>query len=340
MANEKMSTAPVEMGSAQPSASERFTSMVMQQYQQITNSKVELSRQEQRLIRNYFIMIDQTLKKAEEDRARKGKESLPCTWANVNLQQLAVDLAHYARIGLDMAEDNHLFPIPYKDNKAGNYNVTLMEGYNGIRYQAEKYALDPFKGITTEVIFSKDVFHPIKKDRRNNVEGYEFDIPSPFDRGEPIGVFGYIEYDDSSKNKLVMFTKSDIEKRKPKYASAEFWGGEKMVWQNGNQVKATLEGWVPEMYLKTMKREIYSSKHIPRDPNKIDESYQYVRQREQAYVDIALESDVAEKANQTPVMLPPPEPENRPRAVKEEIETLDMEEITLINDDNSAEAPF
>lgn len=340
MANEKTSTNPVEIGVAQASASERFTSMVMQQYQQITNSKVELSRQEQRLIRNYFIMIDQTLKKAEEDRARKGKESLPCTWANVNLQQLAVDLAHYARIGLDMAEDNHLFPIPYKDNKAGNYNVTLMEGYNGIRYQAEKYALDPFKSVTTEVIFSKDIFKPIKKDSRHTIEGYEFDVPTPFDRGDLVGVFGYIEYEDSGKNKLVMFTRSDVEKRKPKYASAEFWGGEKMVWKDGKQVATTLDGWAPEMWLKTMKREIYSSKHIPRDPNKIDESYQYVRQREQAYVDIAIEAEVAEKANQAPVMLPPPEAVNKTETPKQEIEPLNMEEITLIKDDNSAEAPF
>ncbi len=300
---------------AKPSQSERFTNMVMQQYAQ--TGIYNPTEREKQLIRNYFICIDQMLGKAEADRVRKNSANrdhsydneLPYTWKTLDLPMLAQDLAHYARVGLDMLEDNTLFPIPYKNNKGNMYSVTLMEGYNGIRYQAEKYALDPFKAVTVEVIFENDVFKMVKKDSRNKIESYVFDIPQPFNRGKPVGVFGYIEYDDSTKNKLVVFSEADVMKRKPKYASPEFWGGEKTVYEKGRPVKTTLEGWLPEMFEKTMKREIYGSKRIPRDPDKIDASYQYIRQREQEFADMAVETEVAENGNRTTIILPETPPE-------------------------------
>ena len=296
-----------------PSASERFTSMVMKQYQSL--GPYEFTSREKQLIRNYFICIDQMLGKAEAERLRKNANNadhkydnaLAYSWQTIDLPQLAQDLAHYARVGLDMMEDNTLFPIPYKDNKGQKYTITLMEGYNGIRYQAEKYALDPFRSVTVEVIYANDIFRPLKKSASSPVESYEFEIPQPFDRGEPIGVFGYIEFEDSSKNKLVIFSKADVMKRKPKYASPEFWGGKKQVYEKGKKVEVEMDGWLPEMFEKTMKREIYGSKRIPRDPTKIDESYQYIRNRESQYVDIAVEAEVSENGNGSPVTLPEPQ---------------------------------
>lgn len=294
----------------QVSQSERFTNMVMAQYS--TTGVYNPTEREKQLIRNYFICIDQMLAKTEAERQRKNANNrdhnydntLPYVWNTVDLPQLAQDLAHYARVGLDMMEDNTLFPIPYKNNKGNMYSITLMEGYNGIRYQAEKYALDPFKSVTVEVIYENDIFRMVKKDSNNPVEGYAFEIPSPFSRGKPVGVFGYIEYDDATKNKLVVFSEADVMKRKPKYASPEFWGGDKTVYENGKQVKTHLDGWLPEMFEKTMKREIYGSKRIPRDPDKIDESYQYIRQREQQYEDLVIEAEVHENGNRIPVTLP------------------------------------
>ena len=301
---------------SETSMAERFTGMVMKQY--ATTGKYQPTEREKQLIRNYFICIDQTLQKAEAERLRKNANNrdpkynneLAYTWNNVDLSALALDLAHYARVGLDMMEDNTLFPIPYKNSKGNKYSMTLMEGYNGIRFQAEKYALDPFKAVTVEVIYANDKFRPIKKDSRNPVEGYEFDIPQPFDRGEPVGVFGYIEFEDPSKNKLVVFSKADVMKRKPKYASPEFWGGKKKIWENGKQIEVEMEGWVAEMYEKTMKREIYGSKRIPRDPDKVDESYNYIRQREQHYEDMVIEAEIAQNANASPIQLPE-EPESK-----------------------------
>jgi recombination protein RecT len=320
---------------SEASMAERFTGMVMKQY--AATGKYQPTEREKQLIRNYFICIDQTLQKAEAERLRKNANNrdskynneLAYTWNNVDLQALALDLAHYARVGLDMMEDNTLFPIPYKNSKGNKYSMTLMEGYNGIRFQAEKYALDPFKAVTVEVIYANDKFRPIKKDSRNPVEGYEFDIPQPFDRGEPVGVFGYIEFEDPSKNKLVVFSKADVMKRKPKYASPEFWGGKKKVWENGRQVEVELEGWVSEMYEKTMKREIYGSKRIPRDPDKVDESYNYIRQREQQYEDMVIEAEIVQNANASPIQLPEePEPKHIESAAAElppveEVEAMD-----------------
>ena len=315
---------------AKASQSERFTQMVMREYS--ATGKYEPTERERQLIRNYFIAIDQTLQKTEAERIRKNAFSkkpndLPYTWANIDLPALAQDLAHYARIGLDMAEDNTLFPIPYKNNKGNKYSMTLMEGYNGIKYQAVKYALEPFKAVTIEVIYSNDKFRAIKKDSRNPVEGYEFEIPNPFDRGELIGVFGYIEYENAAQNKLVIFSRKDVEKRKPKYASPEFWGGEKTTYENGKSVKVKLDGWEAEMFEKTMKREIYGSKHMPRDPDKVDESYQYIRKREMQYADMAIEAEIVENSNREPVELPGglQEPE------------LPIEELELVEEPESAE---
>ena len=295
---------------AKVSQSERFTQMVMREYN--STGKYQPTEREKQLIRNYFICIDQTLQTAEADRQRKNAFSknpneLPYTWNNVDLPSLAQDLAHYARVGLDMAEDNMLFPIPYKNNKGNKYTMTLMEGYNGIKYQATKYALDPFKAVTIEVVYSNDTFRPVKKDSRNPYDTYEFEIGNPFDRGTIVGVFGYIEYDDPTKNRLVIFTRKDVEKRKPKYASPEFWGGEKTVYEKGKASKVMLDGWEHEMFEKTMKREIYGAKHMPRDPDKIDESYQYIRRREQQYADVVIEAEIVDNANRDPLELPPTE---------------------------------
>ena len=285
-------------------ASTRFTEMIMKQYGS-TIGAYRFTEREHQLIKGYFIAIDETLRTAEAERVRKNANNknhdydnnLPYTWNTIDLTQLALDLAHYARMGLDMQQDNHLFPIPYKDNKAERYTITLMEGYNGIRYQAEKYAITPPKNVVVEVVFSNDRFSPIKKGKDNPGDTYTFEVPNPFDRGKPVGAFGYIEYNDPSKNTLVVMSRADIEKRKPRYASAEFWGGTKKTWENGRQVETEIEGWEPEMFAKTMKREIYSAKHIPRDPMKIDDTYHYIRQRESQYAQLAAENEAAQNAN-------------------------------------------
>jgi recombination protein RecT len=93
----------------------------------------------------------------------------PINWNTVDLNALALDVMYYARMGLDMMQDNHLSAIPFKDNnrqaKTGTkiYTVNLMPGYNGIQYIAGKYAQDKPLSVTVELVYSTDTFKPVKK---------------------------------------------------------------------------------------------------------------------------------------------------------------------------------
>ncbi|WP_427112974.1 recombinase RecT [Megasphaera sueciensis] len=270
------------------SLSIRFQQQVLKEF---TNNigQIRVTDYQKQILQGYFIRIDRTLTNSEEERVRKNDANrdhkydnlLPYSWSNVNVRDLCMDVVHYAQLGLDMMQDNFLFPIPYKNNKENCYDITLMIGYMGKRYIALKYALDKPTNVTVEIVHKADTFKPIMKSRSNPVESYEFDIENPFDRGEIIGAFGYIEYEDPKKNELVMMSMADILKRKPKYASANFWGGSLKVWKKEKQIEEQKEGWLEEMCQKTMMREVYSPKHILIDPKKIDDSYQYMKQQEQ-----------------------------------------------------------
>jgi recombination protein RecT len=145
------------------------------------------------------------------------------------------------------------------------------------------------------------LFKPIKKTRDNPIEGYEFEVTNAFDRGEIVGGFGYIEYDDPSRNQLIIMSKAAMDKRKPKYASANFWGGTVTEYVNGKRETVEKEGWQDEMYRKTLIREVYSTKYITRDPSKIDDNYQYLREREVVYAQIEAEQDALEYGNNIPI---------------------------------------
>ncbi len=285
--------------------SERFTKMVIHQFGGQFSGEVRVTDFQRHLVQGYFISIDRTLKKAEKDRTRKNQNNkdhkydnkLEYTWSNVNLPDLAMDVIQTAKMGLDMMQDNHLYAIPYKNNKTNKYDLELMKGYNGIQYIAEKYAVEKPIAVTVDLVFSTDDFSPLKKNKDNLVENYDFKVNKPFDRGELIGGFGYIEYVDSKKNKLIVMTIKDILKRKPEYASARFWGGTETKWKNGTPTLKKIEGWYEEMCLKTVKREVYSAKNIPRDPEKIDGAYQHMRLKETKQAEALARAEIELKAN-------------------------------------------
>jgi recombination protein RecT len=299
--------------------------MVFAEFDGQISGGLQVTEYQRRLIQGYFIAIDQALKAAEERRLkqRRNQEPLPYAWENVNLPDLALDVAHYARMGLDMMQDNHLWPIPYKNNRANKYDITLMLGYGGIQYIAEKYALDKPAAVTVELVYETDRFVPIKK-TRNSTEGYDFQITQPFDRGKVVGGFGYLEYADPAKNKLILMSLADILKRKPRYASPEFWGGEKDRWENGQVVgKEPVDGWFEAMCLKTIKREVYGPKHIPLDPQKVDTSYQHMRLREVQMEALTAQGEIIEHANAVelgPTAGPEPAAELGPPATPEPAE--------------------
>ena len=205
---------------------------------------------------------------------KPSKDKQALKWENIDYTKLKRAVYVNAHLGLDMWQENMLSIVPFYNKETKMYELNLMRGYNGIKHLAETYSKDKIVNIVTELVYSNDKFRPIKKDAKNAIDSYEFEIVNMFDRGELIGGFGYIEYEDSRKNKLIIMTKSDMDKRKPDYAAAEFWGGTKNKWENGKIVGTEeVAGWQPEMYLKTLIRYVCNQRHIPLDPEKIGDLF-------------------------------------------------------------------
>ena len=70
-----------------------------------------------------------------------------------------------------------------------------------------------------------------------------------------------------------------------------------------------MDGWLEEMCRKTLIREVYSSKHIPLDPRKVDASYQYMKQQEERLQETANEmrQEINVTANRIPLEEAEPE---------------------------------
>lgn len=287
---------PQKNDTASLTYSERFTLAVQKEF--VSNAgQLELSSFQKKLIQNYFIKLDQVLKDSEKKRLQKKEQErdlIPVTWENINMNQLAIDVVAFSSVGLDPCQKNHLSLIPFKNNLTGKYGINLMIGYVGMELKAKKYGYDVPDLITIELVYSTDKFKQIKKDKDNNVENYIFEITNDFERGEIIGGFYYKSYfDNPEKNTIKVFSRKDIEKRKPKYASVEFWGGEKKKY-NSSEVEQ-VEGWEDEMFLKTVKRAAYDS--IPIDSSKIDENLLRVMESQNDHVKEEVQIQISENAN-------------------------------------------
>jgi recombination protein RecT len=282
---EKEPTPTTEIKKVEPTFSERFSSMVIHEFTGNVGN-VQLTAFQKRLIQNYFISIDLALKTAEERRLKKAeryRDALAITWPNVNMESLALNVVACAKIGYDPALPNHINMVPYKNNKTNKYDVGFIEGYRGKELKAKKYGYDMPDHVIVELVYSKDKFTPLKKDINNKIEHYEFKIAeSPFDRGDIIGGFYYhIFNENQEKNKIMFYNLAEIEKRKPQYASVEFWGGEKAVYgEDGKKTaqKEKVEGWFPEMCWKTLYRLAYGA--ITIDSEKIDDNLMRIIENE------------------------------------------------------------
>jgi len=324
------SNAPVQVTG--PNYGERFATAVIREFGTDVIGGANLNDSKKRLVQGYFTYIDRELKRADDNRVKKNEKNsdhkfdnpVPVTWDNIVLSDLAKDIVINAKMGLDMTLPNHLYPIPYYNKDTKKYDINLTKGYNGIIHIAEKYALHKPTSVTVELVYSNDYFAVIKKACNNPVESYEFEIKQPFERGNILGGFGYLEFENPSRNKLVLISKDAIEKRKPKHASVEFWGGKKKQnkWNKDTkryeETEEEVLGWVEEMYLKVIKREVYSGKYLPIDPEKIDENYQHMIAREIHYTELEAENAIEETANTVPIAeaaqsaVPPTQPPTDP----------------------------
>jgi len=246
----------------------RFTNKVLAVFQDGVGD-IALTDFQKRLVQNYFVAIDIMLTDTEQKRKKnvKKKADLPVTWDNIDEKKLAVDVVAAARIGFDPAQPNHINVMTFKISAAKKYKVLFMPGYRGIELKAKKYGLDVPDAVTIELVYKNDTFEVYKKDRENKIDQYSFKVKDPFERGALLGGFYYHDYiKNPAKNKLVFMSLAEIEKRKPEYANATFWGK---------------DGWYTKMCYKTIFRAAFGD--ITIDSQKIDNDYMALSQTESEF---------------------------------------------------------
>ena len=307
-----------ELAKKELTASERFTNKVMSEYGSGVG-EVALTNFQKRLVGNYFIALDATLKTTEEKRLKKSekyRDAVPVTWEHINMSKLARDVVACARVGFDPAQKNHIHMVPYKNNTTGQYDIGFIEGYRGLELKATKYGLNDPDAVIVEIVYSTDKFRSIKKDARNKYENYEFEVTNDFDRGDIVGGFYYHVYSENpERNKLVVMSLKEVEKRKPQYASVEFWGGEKPVYKDGKKTGDTeiVDGWYEKMVWKTLYRAAYSD--ITIDSQKIDDDYLRLSQMEHDVEQAKVDEEITQNANKQTIDIDyhhVPEPQESP----------------------------
>jgi len=288
----------------------RFLTALLAEAGKDSAGNIRLTDYQKGLAQSYFVGIDMSLEELEAKRIQKNAENenpkfnnnLPICWKNIDFRPLARKVVQLAKVGLDIHQKNHVSLIPYADKTSGKYKLIPIIGYSGIEFTAMRYALDTPVSVICELVYETDIFEPIKANINQLGDSFNFKIANPFDRGSVIGGFGYIQYTEPKKNKLVIMSLKEMLKRKPKHASAEFWGGTRKVkdWRNkdkdGKPTWKTeeTEGWQEQMLLKTLMREVYNERNIPRDPKKIDDAYLELQREE-------LEDELEIANNSVPV---------------------------------------
>lgn len=261
---------------AGPTQGERFTNMVLHKFSSLVG-KMEVSPHQKRLAQHLFLKIDASLKELEGKRiANKQQDKAPIVWANLNLDKLAIDAVHRIDLGLDALIDNHIHVIPYRNKQTGKYDVDLRIGYAGRDYYRRRAAVHEPKEIVYELVYSSDHFRPIKRSAQVKVEGYEFEITKPFERGDVIGGFAYLVYENMEMNKLVLVSEKDFQRSKALAQTDEFWDKNPIA-----------------MRFKTLVHRATGTLTV--DPRKVDESYWIVEAQDQ---DAEIAQEIAENANQ------------------------------------------
>ena len=335
---EKTTVQKTEEKKQDTNIAERFVGNVIARLQE-NFGVTQTTNLQKKLIQSYFIKLDQILTKNEIDRMAtdvKYRTAVPYTWQYVNMEKLSQEVVAYSEVGLDPLQPNHIHMIPYLNKKSGKFDIGFILGFNGLELKARKYGLDVPDDIVIEVVYSNDHFKEIKRDFKNEIENYEFEIKNAFDRGDLIGGFWYKKYFKTpQKNRIQVFNNDAIRKRQPKNAAPEFWGGEKAIWKEGKKTneKEVVEGWADEMYFKTVKRNAWSS--IPIDPEKIDESLKMILANESDTDKVAegIKEEINANANKGVINLD--DIEKKPDDGKEVEEEVIADEDVVHEEDDS-----
>lgn len=295
----------------QISGEERFTQSAINKYESLGIATGGIITEDQKkYIKKYFIYID-NLVQAHVPRFNQPK----LEWNNIkDLDKLMIQVINNSQCGLDPSLDNHVSFIPYFDKSTGKYEMQQRIGYNGRIIRHNKWGLNKIDRLITRLVYSNEKFRPIFSDGTSEDKFEHIPSKNPFDKGSVIGGYIYKKYSNGNTS-LDVIPVEEIEKRKPKTAAAEFWGGEKDEWVNGQKTgrKIKIEGWEEQMMLKTLINIAYSSNREPLDASKLPEIYEH---KEDDY-DVETHDVPHENVNVEPEII---------EEEKEELESQDFSE--------------
>jgi recombination protein RecT len=288
----------------------RFVGEVERQFGQEMGNDIVFSDHQKKLAQHLFLKADSALKEFE---SKRNGSKTPYTWENVNIKNLALDAVHKVNLGLDALMKNHIHVIPYFNGKNKKYDLDLQTGFKGLLYIAQKYALNPPKKIVIELVHENDHFKPLKSNFQREVEAYEFEVENPFNRGKVIGGFAYIQYEDSSKNELLILTEEDFQKAR-----------------DAAKTKAIWDAWPEKMRYKTIARRV--SDKIDLDPEKVNA--QSMIHEETGSVEAEANREIAENANSQTIDIEAEEEE--PDAIEEQLDR-EMDKVEEAIDERQSE---
>lgn len=216
----------------------RFTTSVVSAFTDI--AKVQVTEKQKTIIANYYVKLNEMLV----------SQNIP--WQKIKMNDLALTLAHMAKLNLDMSL-GHLSFIPFNNYKEGTVTLAPVISAGGYEYIAKEYGVEKINHVTVELVYATDKFLMIKKDANHNSDSYTFEVANPFNRGNVVGGFGYLEFEDETKNKIITMSVEEILKYKPAKAKEEFWSGEN----------------AKRMYEKTIAKQLL--KRVVLDPDKVND---------------------------------------------------------------------
>lgn len=249
-----------------------IVSMIEREFKSFSGDIIQFSPEKKRLAQHLFAHADAKLNDLEMDRAEKKPGNLPVVWKNVDMQKFALDAVHRIELGIDALIPNHLHVIPYFNGKSKKYTIDQRIGYVGKDYYRRRFAIHPPKDIIYRLVHKNDTFEPKYRSGSIPFDTYDFDTPTPFDRGPVIGGFGYIIFDDETKNKLIVVSEARFLKSMAKAGTDKFW-----------------KPWGDEMRFKTLITIVTNELRV--DPEKVSTSYFEVEKED---AETTIENDIPE----------------------------------------------
>ncbi len=236
-----------ELAERNQTPGERFTLAVERQFAGEVGN-LQFGPYEKSLAQHLFIRVDAVLAEAD---AQRRPDAAPVVWGNVNMTRLAIDAVHRVQLGVDALIPGSLYPIAYYNSRTKKYDLDLRVGYRGEMLYKMNASARPVRNVRIELVYDTDEFTVYKAGVTSRIEGYDFRITQPFDRGQLVGGFGYIEYEDEQDNVLVVLSRAEIDKFAARAQSRKFW-----------------EPWYEQMAYKTIVHRTMD--RIVLDPKKIN----------------------------------------------------------------------